>query len=214
MPQSFANLSCVTPATPRAHRTRSANEVFVMADNLTPARPACKRKVSTLVCKRYDPEMSSENEVWRRIEQIMKSRGWRQEDLCRATGVPNATLSVFKKRATESPDASLSIDTATKIATGSGVSVDWLMNGTGSSGMMHVEPDDPYPSRAVVLAMAMEEKDVPPSAVAMLKADRFADGDPGEDFWHRRLLEHVRRARAFRHELREELADDDTFGND
>lgn len=53
--------------------------------------------------------MATENRVWQRIEQIMRARDWRQEDLCRACGLSNATLSVFKGRAEKNPNAGLAV---------------------------------------------------------------------------------------------------------
>lgn len=103
-------------------------------------------------------------------------------------------------------------DVIEKMATAAGVSFDWLRHGEGMpSG--RVELDDPYPSRAPVIAMA-EASGVPHGAIEALKADRFADGDPGEEVWRERLIKHVKWAKVLDRVLRDELPDDDTFGKD
>ena len=176
-----------------------------MPRKLTPVSSDGKRYDATNLGHGYAvPMKQDENELWGRIEKILSARGWRQVDLCEATGISSASLSRFKSRAAKDPNAGMDSDQLAKIAAGSGVSLAWLTTGAGELAP-HM---DPYPTRAPVVAMA-KAMGVPPGAIAALEMERLAEGDPGEDYWHRRLHEHIGKARALERVL---LPDDDTFG--
>lgn len=183
-----------------------------MPDYLTTVRTPCKSQEDPAADRRYPNSVDTEkNPVWERIEKILASKDWRQQDLCNAAGITDSALSVFKKRAAENPNARLSAETAGKIAMGSGVSVDWLMTGRGPA-VAWAEEIDPYPSRGDVLSSA-RAKGVDPHILDDLRREAFSSGDPGEKYWVDRLASRLRTdARVGDALERAMLPDDDTFG--
>jgi transcriptional regulator with XRE-family HTH domain len=100
-----------------------------------------------------------------------------------------------------------------KLAEAAKVDPQWLMTGVGSPdreppSTRLVVYDDPYPSRAPVLAMAKVKK-VDAAAIAALEAERLkeSDGDPGEEYWRVRLRHYLAESRKLDREMRADPED-------
>lgn len=65
--------------------------------------------------------------IYKKYTKLLEESGKSTADVCRATGIPESTMSMFKKRYEEGKNPMLSIDTASKIAGYFGVSVEDLI---------------------------------------------------------------------------------------
>jgi transcriptional regulator with XRE-family HTH domain len=114
-------------------------------------------------------------------------------------------------------DLSPTVDTLEKMAEVADVPLAWLRYGEGQPGVqiegVKLDPEDPYPTRGPVIAMAIKEG-VPEGAIAALLAERKYGGDPGEEYWRKRLREQILEAKQLRRLLDRLVEDDDTFGKD
>lgn len=100
-------------------------------------------------------------------------------------------------------------ETWERLARAAGVDVQWLRLGEGTpTPEERATPSDPYPTRVPVVAMA-RTMGVPEGAVAALLSERYHSGDPGADYWRRKLREYMHEARDLERDM---LPDDDTFG--
>src|SRR5262245_21785507 len=133
----------------------------------------------------------------------MESRGLSGGELARRTGFTSQYVNSLRNG---DRGARLPLDTARRIAHALGVTIEWLTRGEGPRERLSdvypvmVPPssslEDPYPSRAEVIALL--ESSVAPEVIAALRAARApAPGvDPGREHWiayARGLAEDLRR---------------------
>ncbi len=85
-------------------------------------------------------------------------------------------------------------NTMAAIARAGGVSIDWLVNGTGDPDVV-VELDERYPSRAEAARFA-RANGFPEEAIReVLEIALDSDSDPGGDYWYEEIRQAVRRAK-------------------
>lgn len=108
-------------------------------------------------------------------------------------------LTTVKSRLEKKPMGTIDRATAKRIAMASDVDVGWLLDGVGepAPGVRPVyESDDGdiYPSRAPIVAMAIAEG-YSAGAIAAQKAERRAEGDPGQEHWIAQLVHYEKMSR-------------------
>ena len=137
-----------------------------------------------------------------RLGEAMETRGLSGGELARRAGFTPQYINSLRSR---ERGARMPLDTARKIAHALGVSVEWLMSGTGRRERLsdvypvYVEPapgsapqTDRYPSRAEAVALLWNG--VEPEVISALRTAVPPDPerDPGRDFWIGRARELVR----------------------
>jgi transcriptional regulator with XRE-family HTH domain len=119
----------------------------------------------------------------------MDSRGLSGGDLARRSGFTAQYINSLRKKGR---GGRLPLETAQRLATALGVTVEWLVRGDGPRELQRLSdvypvfaPEtqpDPYPSRAE--AMALLSSSVEPEVLAALRAATLPTSrDPGRDFW-------------------------------
>ncbi len=141
-----------------------------------------------------DARVTTVSDWQERLGEAIKARGISGGELGRRTGFSAQYINSLRSK---DRGARLPHDTARRIAQSLGVTVEWLIDGSGPRERLsdvypiYSEPtpdaavwSDRYPSRAE--AIALLSTSVAPEVIAALRAfvpPASVDGDPGRDFW-------------------------------
>jgi hypothetical protein len=133
-----------------------------------------------------------------RLTYAMKETGLKRATWAREARLHRETVRQIFLRAKKSPDATIELDTAEKLASVTPFAAEWLAFGRGEKiRRPSVVVDDPkYPTRtkAVVAARAMDKRE---SAIQYALSISDLPSDPGEDYWFDLIkLKHLEHAKA------------------
>jgi len=95
------------------------------------------------------------------------------------------------------------LDTIERMAKTADVDREWLLTGRGTPIKHVMDPTEAYPSLAPIVALARAEG-VSDGAVSALLAEKHVDGDPGEEYWKKRLIEQIRMVQVVRRAVRDD----------